>query len=66
MDKMNEAFTVKTQKIIEFYEHDINDKYKPKIAALNELIVEKDQQILDMKTNYHQLEMKFEKFMDEK
>lgn len=55
MDKMNEAFTVKMQKIIQFYEMDINDNYKPKITSLNELIVEKDQQILDMKGNYHQL-----------
>lgn len=28
--------------------------------------MEKDEQILDMKGNYHQLEMKFEKFMEEK
>ncbi len=33
---------------------------------MNELVIEKDQQIMDMKSNYHQLEMKFEKFMEEK
>jgi hypothetical protein len=63
---MNQTFTVKTQKLIESYERDIQHKYEPKLAYLNELLAEKEHQILDMKTNYHQLEMKFEKFMEDK